>query len=502
MTVTTARPVVDLPEPLLRIGGRARAASDGRTFESHDPATGDHVASVAFATAADVDDAVRAARAQVDGGAWSRVPGAERGRLLLAVADLIDRECERLAALEAVEMGKLYRDSVTGDIPCAAAVFRHFAGWADKIAGTAAIVSDVGPQRRFGYTLRQPLGVVAAITPWNNPLLIAAWKVAPALAAGNTVVIKPAEDASLSTLLLADLVAEAGIPPGVVNVVTGIGDVTGAALAQHPGVDKVTFTGSPRVGATISALAGSTYRKIVLELGGKAPQLIFDDADLDAAMPWIAMGSFYHQGQVCAAGTRVLVHESVADRVVDGLAAAARASVIGDPFDERSTMGTIVNERQLARITGYIDAGVAEGADLVVGGHRVDAPGCYVEPTVFRGHNRLTIAQEEIFGPVATVIPFRTTEEAVALANDTRYGLNAMVYSENISRVQTVVEQLRVGTVWVNGWGVPDPALPWGGRGGSGVGRELGRSGLEGETEEKTVHIGYAGVAAADGAVL
>lgn len=487
---TSTRPSIALPDPLLRIGGASQAASGGQTYDSIDPTTGALVTSVAAGAEADVDRAVRAARAQFDGD-WSRVSGPERTRILLTIADLIDRDCETLAALEAVEMGKLFRDSVNGDIPAAAAVFRHFAGWADKISGTTVMLPDFGPQRRFGYTVRQPLGVVAAITPWNNPLLIAAWKLAPALAAGNTVVIKPAEDASLSTLHLADLCAEAGLPPGVLNVVTGLGVTAGAALAGHPGVDKVSFTGSPRVGRQIQALAGSTFRKIVLELGGKAPQLIFEDVDLDAAMPWIAMGNFYHQGQVCAAGTRVLAHESVVDRVVEGLVAAADAAVIGDPFDDTSTMGTIVNERQLDRIMGYIDSGVAEGAELVTGGRRLDGPGQFVQPTVFRGHNDLTIAREEIFGPVATVISFSSTDEAVAIANDTQYGLNAMVYSQNISRVHSVVEQLRVGTVWVNGWGVPDPALPWGGRGASGVGRELGRAGLDGDTEEKTVHIGF-----------
>ncbi|MGB3771072.1 MAG: aldehyde dehydrogenase family protein [Rhodococcus sp. (in: high G+C Gram-positive bacteria)] len=489
---TTARPVFELPDPLLRIGGVSRSASDDSTYDSYDPATGDLVASLAAATSSDVDEAVRTAREAFQTGDWSRTSGPERAKILLRIADLIDRECGRLAALEAVEMGKLYLDSVGGDIPAAAATFRHFAGWADKISGTTLMLPNFGPQRRFGYTMRQPLGVVAAITPWNNPLLIAAWKVAPALAAGNTVVIKPAEDASMSTLLFAELCEEAGLPAGVLNVVTGPGASTGAALAGHPGVDKVTFTGSPRVGQQIQLFAGNNFRKIVLELGGKAPQLIFDDADLDAAMPWITMGNFYHQGQVCAAGTRVLVHESVADRVVDGLVAAAEAAVIGNPFDESSTMGTIVNENQLSRIMGYIDKGKSEGAELVTGGQRLDGPGKFVQPTVFRGNNDLTIAREEIFGPVATVIPFSTTDEAVAIANDTEYGLNAMVYSSNIDRVHSVVEKLRVGTVWVNGWGVPDPSLPWGGRGGSGVGRELGASGLEGETEEKTVHIGFA----------
>ncbi|MGK2887443.1 MAG: aldehyde dehydrogenase family protein, partial [Rhodococcus sp. (in: high G+C Gram-positive bacteria)] len=341
------------------------------------------------------------------------------------------------------------------------------------------------------FTMRQPLGVVAAITPWNNPALITAWKLAPALAAGNTIVLKPAEDASLSTLKLVELFAEAGLPDGVVNVVTGIGSIAGAALAAHPDVDKVTFTGSPAVGQTIPTHVGGKFRKIVLELGGKSPQLIFDDADLASAMPWIAMGNFYHQGQVCAAGTRVLVHRSIVDEVVDGLVEAAEAANIGDPFDESSTMGTIVNKKQLDRIGGYIESGKREGATLITGGNFVGDRGYFVQPTVFMGHNDLTIAREEIFGPVATVIPFDTEQEAVALANDTRYGLNAMVYTSDLSRTHRVIADLKVGTVWVNGWGVPEPQLPWGGRDASGIGRELGFAGVEADTEEKTVHIGF-----------
>ncbi|TQF74937.1 aldehyde dehydrogenase family protein [Rhodococcus spelaei] len=490
-TVTSVTGVdFDLPEPLLRIGGARVGAEGGATYASANPATETHVLDIAAAQRADVDAAVLAAREQFESGEWSRLSGVDRGRILTRVADLIEADAPTLAALEAVEMGKLYQDSVVGDIPAAAAAFRHFAGWADKLTGRTALMPDFGPQPRFGFTLRQPLGVLGAITPWNNPAMIAAWKLAPALAAGCTAVVKPAEDASLSTLRLAELLVEAGLPEGVVNVVPGLGPVAGAALAEHPGIDKVSFTGSLAVGRQIQSLAGDNFRKVTLELGGKAPQIIFDDADLEAAMPWIAMGNFYHQGQVCAAGTRVIAHESVVDSVVDGLVAAARSAVVGDPFEASSTMGTIVNRKQLDRILGYIEAGRSEGADLIVGGNRVDRPGYFVEPTVFRGHNDLTIAREEIFGPVATVISFRTEEEAVAIANDTKYGLNAMLYTSDLSRAHRVIARLRVGTVWVNGWGVPDPSLPWGGRGASGIGRELGQAGVEAFTEEKTVHLG------------
>ena len=480
-----------IPDTGLRIGGACVPAASGETIDALNPATEERITTLAAGSAEDVDRAVATARQAFESGVWSRMPGAERGRILMRAADLIEQHAGELSTLETTEMGKLYIHTVAGDVPAAAAVFRHYAGSADKIYGQTADLPDVGGQRRFGFTLRQPLGVVGAITPWNNPTVVASWKVAPALAAGCSVVLKPAEDASLAPLRLADLLAEAGVPDGVFNVVTGLGATAGAALAGHPGIDKITFTGSPRVGRQIQSLAGDKFRKVTLELGGKAPQLVFPDADLESAMPWIAMGNFYHQGQVCAAGTRVVVHESIADQVVEGLVEFARSSVVGDPFDPASTQGTIVNERQFDRIMGYIDKGRAEGADLVTGGGRVGDRGYFVEPTVFRGDNSLTIAREEIFGPVATVITFSTTEEALQIAGDTPFGLNAFIYSTDLSTVHSVIPQLKVGTVWVNGWGVPDPSLPWGGREGSGIGRELGVSGLEAFTEEKTVHLGF-----------
>ncbi|GAA1461963.1 aldehyde dehydrogenase family protein [Williamsia maris] len=493
MTVTEIPRPADpvLPEPTLRIGGESMSASDGGTYTSINPADESVVVDVAAATAVDVDRAVANSRAVFESGVWSQMPGSERGRILAHAADLIEADAENLAALEALEMGKLYRDSVIGDMPVTAATFRHFAGWADKITGQTTSLPDFAGQHRFGYTLREPLGVVGAITPWNNPAVIAGWKLAPALAAGCTVVVKPAEDASLSTIRLVELLTCAGFPAGVVNVVTGRGPIAGAALAGHPGLDKITFTGSPRVGRGIQPLAGDKFRSMTLELGGKSPQIVFPDADLDAALPWIAMGNFYHQGQVCAAGTRVLVHESIADEVAARLVAIAESAVIGDPCDETSTMATIVNGRQLENILGYIETGRSEGAQLLTGGSRVDRPGFFVQPTVFRGTNEMTIAREEIFGPVATIITFRDTEEAIAIANDTRFGLNAMIYTSDLSTAHSVIPRLRVGSVWVNGWGVPEPHLPWGGREGSGTGRELGMSGVTAHTQEKTVHLAF-----------
>lgn len=491
MTTTETRYEPTLPDVALRIGAQRRDAADGATYTTINPADETAICDLPAASAADVDAAVAAARTAFEEGEWASLSGVERGRILTRAADLIEADAPNLAALEAVEMGKLYRDSVMGDIPVTAGTFRHFAGWADKITGETAIMPDFAGQKRFGYTLRQPVGVVGAITPWNNPAVIAGWKLAPALAAGCTTVIKPAEDASLSTIRLAELLSEAGVPDGVVNVVTGTGETAGAALAAHPGLDKISFTGSPRVGRTIEPRAGDKFRKMTLELGGKAPQLVFADADLDAALPWIAMGNFYHQGQVCAAGTRVLVHESIVDEVIAGLVEHAKAAVMGDPRDESSTMGTIVNGKQLAQIERYVALGNDEGAQLVTGGARREGPGFFMEPTVFRGTNDLTIAREEIFGPVATVISFRDTDEAIRIANDTKFGLNAMIYTSSLSTAHAVIPQLRVGTVWVNGWGVPEPHLPWGGREASGYGRELGRAGVLANTEEKTVHLAF-----------
>ncbi len=491
MTADTARSApYTIPPTGLLIDGAHRPARSGEDYVSRNPATGQAVAEISAAGADDIDDAVAAARSAFEEGPWARMSGPERGRILTRAADLIEQDAPNLGGLETLEMGKLFGDSVEGDVPCAADTFRHFAGWADKIRGSFAQLPDFGPQPRIGFTLRQPLGVIGAITPWNNPLAIASWKTAPALAAGNTMVIKPPEDAALSTLRLGEILTAAGLPDGVFNVVPGLGETAGAALAAHDGVDKITFTGSPRVGATIRSLAGHNYRRLTLELGGKSPQIVLADADLSQAMPWIAMGNFYHQGQVCAAGSRVLVHQSRLDEVVDGLTAAAADTVVGDPFDPASTMGSLANDAQLARVLRYIGLGRSEGATVHAGGGRVGERGCFVEPTVFTGTNEMTIAREEIFGPVATVIPFRDVDEAVRIANDTRYGLNAMIYGQDLSAVHSLIPRLRVGTVWVNGWGVPDVSMPWGGRGASGIGRELGESGLHACTEEKTVYLG------------
>jgi betaine-aldehyde dehydrogenase len=487
--VSVDSPQVQLPQRGLFIDGTWRDAQDAATFDVVNPATGEALTTLASASTADVDAAVQAARRQFDGGHWSRLSGPDRAKLLWRVAELIEDDAEYLGQLEAIDVGKPVGDPIAVDIPIAADTFRHFAGWADKVHGSTVPVPDFFGRPRFSYTLREPVGVVGAITPWNAPTMIAAWKIAPALAVGCTVVIKPPEDASLSTLRLAELIAQAGVPDGVFNVVTGTGRGAGADLVRHPDVDKVSFTGSPEVGAEIAREAGSAFKRVTLELGGKSPQLILPDADLDALMPVAAAALFANQGEICAAGTRVLVHESVRDDVVAGLAEQARNVQVGDPFAPDTTMGALINARQLDRVLGYIEQGTAEGAELVTGGKRLDRPGYFVEPTVFVGTNDLTIAREEIFGPVGTVIPFAEVDDAVRLANDTRYGLAAVVWTKDLSLAHQAARALRVGAVWVNGWGAPDPRLPWGGTKTSGIGRELGLAGIEGATEEKVVSV-------------
>jgi betaine-aldehyde dehydrogenase len=340
------------------------------------------------------------------------------------------------------------------------------------------------------YTIREPLGVIGAIVPWNGPLSITVWKLAPALAAGCTAVIKPSEDAQLTVTYLGKLILEAGIPEGVVNIVLGLGESAGAALADHPGVDKLSFTGSPEVGRAVARAAAANVTPVTLELGGKTPQIILADADLEKAVPMCAIGMFANQGQICAAGTRIVAHRSVYDAVVEGLGQAAAAVRLGDPFDESATMGSLINRQQFDRVMGYIDVGREEGARVVAGGDRGLDRGYYVQPTIFAdASNDMRIAQEEIFGPVGTVIPFDDVEDAVRIANDSVYGLSAAVWTRDVSMAHLLAREVKVGAFWVNTWGVLDPALPWGGTKQSGIGREMGWAGIEDCTEEKLVAI-------------
>jgi acyl-CoA reductase-like NAD-dependent aldehyde dehydrogenase len=490
LTPPTAEQVLRGVPAQMLINGEWCDSATGETFEKLNPANETVLATLPSGGTADIDAAVRAARAQFDGGEWSKMPAPARAALLYRLAELIDRDARRIAELQVYESGQPIHEPLMLDLPQAAETFRYYAGWCDKITGTVLPVPSVLGQPAHAYTIREPVGVVGAIIPWNGPILIASWKVAPALAAGCTVVIKPAEDAMLTILSLGKLIEEAGFPPGVVNIVTGFGETAGAALASHPGVDKVSFTGSPEVGRIVLKLGADTIKRVTLELGGKTPQIIFPDANLDAALTVTAIGIFANQGQICAAGTRVLAHRSLYDEVVQRLGAAADSIVLGDPFDETTQMGTLINRKQFERVLSYIDIGQREGARLIAGGERARERGYYVRPTIFAdASNDMRIAQEEIFGPVGTVIPFDDPAEAVRLANGTSYGLAATIWTRDVSRAHLLARELRAGAVWVNCWGIVDPRLPWGGAGRSGIGRELGWSGIEDCTEEKVVTI-------------
>lgn len=464
------------------------ASSCQATHPTINPATEEHLTEVSVTAPEDVDRAVRAARNAFES-EWADTPGAVRGAVLLRLAELIERDAETLARIETLDVGKPVGQPMMIDIPNAVATLRYFAGWADKITGQVIPTGGHFGQKTHSFTLREPLGVIAAIVPWNTPLMLATWKIATALACGNTIVVKPPEVAPLSILHLARLVAEAGVPAGVVNIIPGTGPVTGEALVSHPDIDKVSFTGSPAVGKRIARLAAENFKRATLELGGKSPQIILPDADLEAAVAGTALGLFFNQGEVCAAGTRVLVHRSVYDDVVNALAAAANTQVVGDPFDPATTVGALVSSAQRDRVEGYIQRGIEDGAKLVAGG-AYEGRGYFVRPTIFAGAtNDLEIAREEIFGPVGTVIPFDDAEDAIRIANDTQYGLCASIWTRDVSRAHLLAQQVRAGSVWVNAWGALNPALPWGGLKNSGAGRELGWSGIVESTEEKAVTI-------------
>lgn len=472
----------------LFIGGRW--IQPGSVYTSVNPATGASLAEIASASTDDVDAAVGAATDAFRGD-WGALAPSQKGALLYRLADLVERDIEVLAHLESLEMGRPIGMSMALMVPNLVASLRYYAGWADKINGEH-ISNDGylgGPTPTHAYTRREALGVVAAIVPWNAPLMILGWKLAPALACGNTVIVKPSEDASLSILHLAALVTEAGFPAGTVNVVPGTGAVAGEALALHRGVKKISFTGSTAVGRRILEHSATNFKRTALELGGKAPQIIFDDADVEAAVAGTAMGLFFNQGEVCAAGTRVIVHRNVYEQVLAGLENAANAQVLGDPFDPATTMGPLVNERQRDRVLAYFKAGAEDGARVVAGGSAPDRPGFFVEPTVFAGDNDMRVAREEIFGPVGVVIPFDSDDEAVSLANDNDYGLSATLWTTDLSRAHLLSARIEAGAVAVNGWSPLAPQLPWGGVKASGIGRELGYEGVLSYTETKTVTI-------------
>ncbi len=491
MTVTLDKNVeefIGAPRQLF-IGGQWADAASGKTFETPDPATGETLAQVAEGEAEDINRAVKAARRAFEEGPWSRMTTSERGRLIWRIGDLILEHLDELAQLESLDNGKPYAVARAADVPLSADMFWYMAGWATKIEGnTISLSVPYMPGANFhSYTLREPVGVVGQIIPWNFPLLMAAWKLAPALACGNTVVLKPAEQTSLTALRLAELIAEAGVPDGVVNVVSGFGETAGAALAAHLDVDKVAFTGSTEVGKLIANAASGNLKKVSLELGGKSPNIVFDDAD-PSAIEGAASAIFFNHGQCCVAGSRLFVQEDRFDEVVEGVAEIAKSIKLGPGIEPDTQMGPLVSDEQLRRVTGYLESGKAEGATALSGGGRHGDRGYFVEPTVLTDTRPdMKVVREEIFGPVVVASPFGDLDEVAAAANDTIYGLGAGIWTKDISKAHALAKKLRVGSVYINCYNVFDAALPFGGYKQSGWGREMGHEVLEAYTEVKAV---------------
>jgi aldehyde dehydrogenase (NAD+) len=475
-----------LPSGLL-IGGEWCEAASGNRFATLNPATEEVLAEVSEAGAPDIDAAVSAARDALSRGPWPAMTGADRGRILHRLAAILRERSEEVVLLESIDAGKPLAATRRTDLPAAIDCLEYYAGWADKIAG------EVVPARRdaLTYIHRVPVGVVAAIVPWNFPLMNAVWKIAPALACGCTVVLKPAELTPLSALWLGRAALEAGLPAGVLNVVAGFGSTAGAALVSHRGVDKIAFTGSPQTGQFIMRAAAEHITRIGLELGGKSPSVVFADADIESAIRQTASGAFFNAGQVCSAATRVVVEDSVHDAFVEGLAKRAEKLRLGNPLDSTTTMGPLISQKQMERVLGYIEAGRGDGAQTICGGGRAGNAGYFVQPTIFAdvGENA-RIAREEIFGPVVSVMRFSDEEQAISLANGTDYSLAAAVWTNDINRGHRMSQRLDAGTVWINTYGPTDTRLPWGGMGGqSGIGRDLGRAALDNYTEQKTVWL-------------
>jgi aldehyde dehydrogenase (NAD+) len=468
------------------IDGQWRASVSGKTFATINPATEEVITQVAEGDAADIDLAVKAARKAFDSGPWRTMDARDRGRLIYKLAELIETNIDDLAALETLDNGKPIAESRNGDLPLVVDCLRYYAGWADKIHGQTIPVR--GPY--FSYTRREPVGVAGQIIPWNFPMLMAAWKWGPALAAGCTIVMKPAEQTPLSCLRLGELALEAGIPAGVINIVPGYGETAGDALVKHPGADKIAFTGSTEVGKIIMRNAAGTIKRVTLELGGKSPNIVFADADLDAAVDGAMIGLFLNQGQCCCAGSRLLVQDKVYDAMVEKLVAKSLARKVGDPFDPTTEQGPQVDKTQFDRVMGYIASGKQQGAKCVAGGERFGTKGYFIKPTVFADvKDEMTIATEEIFGPVMQVLRFKDVDEVVTRANATEYGLAAAVWTRDIGKAHAVANRIRAGTVWINCYDVFDAGASFGGFKASGIGRELGEKSLDNYTELKTVTV-------------
>jgi len=491
-TATAAAPARKRQPPKIKdqqmlVGGKWVDSASGKTFETINPATAEVICQVAEGDKADIDKAVKAARKAFESGPWPKMAASERGRLLHKLADAIEANIDELAALETLDNGKPLRDSRAADLPLTVKCYRYYAGWADKIHGKTIPIEG----NFFCYTRHEPVGVVGQIIPWNFPLLMQAWKWGPALAAGNCVVLKPAEQTPLTALRVAKLAQEVGFPDGVINVVPGYGPTAGAALSGHMDVDKVAFTGEGSTGKIVmTAAAQSNLKRVSLELGGKSPNIVFADADLDAAIDGAYLGLFFNQGQCCCAGSRLYVEDKVHDKLAEKLVAKAKQQKLGDPFDMTTTQGPQVSQEQMDRVLGYIDVGKKEGAECLIGGKRFGKQGYYVEPTVFTGvKDEMKIAKEEIFGPVMQILPFKSMDDVLERGNKTTYGLAAAVWTKDISKAHRLANSLRAGTVWVNCYDVFDAAAPFGGYKQSGIGRELGEYALELYTEVKTVTV-------------
>lgn len=472
-------------EKKLFINGKFIESQTGKTFKSMNPATGKELAVVNEALADDIDLAVEAARNAFDNGPWSKMSAAERSRLMYKLADLIEENKEELAQIDTLDNGKPIGEMLNNDLPNAIEQFRYFAGWTTKIMGQTIPVA--GPY--FNYTRHEAVGVVGQIIPWNFPLMMAAWKIAPALATGCTVVLKPAEQTPLSALYFAKLVQEAGFPKGVINIVPGFGPTAGSALVDHPKVDKIAFTGSTIIGKSIMKTAANTMKRVTLELGGKSPNIILPDADLSKAIPGVFSGIMANQGEVCSAGSRVFIHKDSFDKVVSELESYAKNVKLGNGLNEETMMGPLVSQKQQERVRDYINKGVSEGAKKLSGPVYV-GDGYFVEPTVFTNvHDDMSIAKEEIFGPVVVALPYEDIDEVIERANNSPFGLGAGIWTENLKNAHVVASKLKAGSVWVNCYNMTDPASPFGGYKESGFGREMGSYALNNYTEVKSVWI-------------